>query len=141
MKQSLSRSIKRLKLEKHRITKARSTILEILFNDMLPHDATELNNLLAKKGINVNKTTIYRELDFLTKYGFVRQIFLAGNRASYEISQTDCHHHVLCSSCGKVTDVVLKEKNIIDFIEKATGYKISNHAIEFSGLCDKCMFK
>jgi hypothetical protein len=58
----------------------------------------------------------------------------------YELLQEGHHHHVICSKCRKVQDVVLK----VDLdaeehkIQKDTGFKIQSHSLEFFGLCTDC---
>lgn len=138
MKQSLSSAINHLRSKGYKITKARSAILEILLEDLKPHDASSIIlDLLAKK-VKVNKTTVYRELDFLIKEKLVRQVFLSGNKSHFEINQENCHHHIVCLECGDIADVTINEQKIISMIEKSTKFKVNEHEIEFSGLCDKC---
>lgn len=132
--------IKKLQNDGHRMTKARSALLTILSKKHSPLSAMELQHLLEEKGIAVNKTTIYREIDFLIQQNIIHSIALADEVTRYELSSRDHHHHIQCSSCGIVIDLPLT--NELSDIEKRialnTGFSIEKHALEFFGLCPHC---
>lgn len=131
--------ISKLKLEGFRITPARSRIVEILTKNLQPISATDLIKDFANSEKSVNKTTVYRELDFLLSQKLIQQIEFGDGRKRYELN-TGHHHHLVCLNCKKVEDVDLKvdlrdeEKKI----ETETGFKIESHSLEFFGYCKNC---
>ena len=120
------------------ITEARRKIIKILFDDLKPHTPSEILTMLLKKGLHVDKTTVYRELEFLIKMEVVREVIFLDGLARYEINSVNCHHHVTCSICGRVEDVKIEEKKLIESIEKQSNFTVDRHSIEFSGLCASC---
>ncbi|MCW1930069.1 MAG: transcriptional repressor [Candidatus Kerfeldbacteria bacterium] len=124
----------------HRVTKARSALLSILDKKHSPLSAMELQKLLERKGIIVNKTTIYREIDFLIAQNIIHSVALGDEATRYELSSRDHHHHIQCTSCGNVVDLPLNNelKEIEKQITRGTGYMIEKHALEFFGLCKNC---
>ncbi len=88
----------------------------------------------------MNKTTMYRELDFLKKTGIVRELQLGDRLRRYEITPDDHRHHLICRNCNGVEDVVLE--NDLDSVEKnlrkQTKFKVEEHALTFYGTCEKC---
>jgi Fur family ferric uptake transcriptional regulator len=73
-------------------------------------------------------------------------------RARYELTKgsngTQHHHHLVCTGCNKVidyTDFIDEEVELLRETEKGLGrkydFKITNHIIQFYGLCDKCSGK
>src|SRR5258708_20650570 len=54
---------------------------------------------------HVSLQTVYDALDALAVAGLVRRIEPAGSPARFEGRVGDNHHHVVCRSCGVVTDV------------------------------------
>jgi len=95
-----------LKARGDRVTPARRLIIELFVKSEAPVSADLLRAALAKKKVIVNKTTVYRELDFLLASGFIRPVFLAGKSKYYELALADeHHHHVVCRDCGRVEDV------------------------------------
>ena len=97
----------------------------------------------------VGLTTVYRTLDLLVQMGLVSKFNFGEGRARYELSQgpkgVRHHHHLICTGCGRVinyTDFIDEEKEFLDTTEKSLSkkynFKITNHLIQFYGLCDKC---
>ena len=74
--------IERVKLN-YRITPARKKIIEIFSDKTNPLSAQKVSLLLTNKNIEVNKTTIYRELDFLLKNGFITELHINSGKKFY----------------------------------------------------------
>lgn len=131
--------IAKLKSEGHRITPIRTKILEIFDGLQSPISAPDLLESIKSFNDGVNKTTIYRELDFLQSKNLINEVEFGDGKKRYELNDGH-HHHLICLNCKKIEDVDLKtdlseeEKNI----EKQTGFKIQNHSLEFFGLCKNC---
>lgn len=128
-----------LKLKGHKQTKVRQTLIEILVKSNTPVAISEIIELLAKKDLKPNKTTVYREIDFLKLQNLISEIDFGDGKKRYEIS-SDHHHHIVCLNCGTIKDVPMEkdlneeEKRII----KQLGFKPIGHSLEFFGLCSKC---
>ncbi len=112
----------------------------ILTNAKQPLSPVDLGVLLRKNGILVNKTTIYRELDFLKDEKIIRELRLNDTAKHYELVPDNHHHHLICLDCKKIEHVELdgdldrEEKKI----SKNTKFKILNHSLEFYGICKSC---
>src|SRR5438105_1213327 len=119
--------ISKLKLSGHRITPARSRIVDLFINSSEPISAIDLIEAFKKLNIKVNKTTIYRELDFLIEKALIKEIEFGEGRKRYELD-TGHHHHLVCLNCKKVEDVDLKTDLSAEekLIEKNTGFKIAS---------------
>ena len=132
--------ISKLKAGGYRITPVREQIVEIFINSSTPISAGDLIESFKILKIPVNKTTIYRELDFLLGENLIQEIEFGEGKKRYELKTAHHHHHVICTNCRKVEDVDLEidlhdeEKKI----EKHTSFKIQNHSLEFFGLCKNC---
>lgn len=131
--------ISRLKLDGHRITPARSKIVDLLTNSKEPLSAIDLIEAFHSVGMKVNKTTIYRELDFLIRNALLKEIEFGEGRKRYEID-TGHHHHLICINCKKIEDVDLKADLTAEEkrIEQETGFKVESHSLEFFGHCKNC---
>lgn len=129
-----------LKEQGHRITKARGAIVEILKENKMPLSVGELDEKLQIQGINANKTTLYRELEFLLAQRLINEINLGEDKKRYELSGAKHHHHLVCINCKRVEDIDLendlsRQENIIKNTKK---FKVINHSLEFFGLCKNC---
>ena len=132
--------IAKLKLAGHRITPIRSRIVEIFINSSTPISAIDLLEAFRILKLKVNKTTIYRELEFLLKENLIKEIEFREGKKRYELDTGHHHHHIVCLNCKKVEDVDLEvdlhqEEKLI---EKKTGFKITSHSLEFFGYCKNC---
>lgn len=120
----------------HRVTPVRLAMIGLFVKHHAPISAEEL----IKRLPDTHKTTIYRELGFLDEQKLIQKIEFGDGIRRYELTELDHHHHLVCVSCKKVTDVHLEgdldaeEKKI----SRKTGFKILNHSLEFFGMCSKC---
>lgn len=126
----------------YKITNIRKEIVNIFSKMETPLSAQELQKKLQTTGISVNKTTVYRELRFLTNEGYLIEVHLNPKETSYESSGLMHHHHLICETCGKIENVTncLAEELEKDVFKKK-GFKIVKHSLEFYGLCIKCYTK
>lgn len=135
-------TIYNLKSKGHRITKARKAIIGIFENEKMPLSVGELGAKLKKQRIKVNKTTLYREIDFLQSQKIITEINLGEDKKRYEIADNAHHHHLVCLNCKKVDDIDLQNdlsKQEVQ-IKKTKNFKVINHSLEFFGLCKNCQF-
>lgn len=135
------RIAKELNKDGFRVTRTRKAVLKVFLEDRKPISAEELMDALERGGVAVNKTTVYRELSFLTERSIIKEVrFLHERVKRYEAAGLGHHHHLICVSCKKVEDVELKgdldeqEKEIY----RSKGFKVLEHALEFMGLCQEC---
>lgn len=125
-----------------RITKIRQSMLETLALTPKPISAPELLLNIAKKHPSVNKTTIYRELDFLAHNGIIAEIDILEGMKRYELLHPDHHHHhLVCTACRDIQCVAVSH-NELNAIEKKIqtthNFTVKSHVLEFFGLCNKC---
>jgi Fe2+ or Zn2+ uptake regulation protein len=132
--------IETIKSKGYRLTKAREGIIRIFLKSKTPLSATDLNLKLEKATIRVNRTTVYREIDFLKNQKIIRELPFSDGKKRYEKWPDNHHHHLICISCDSIECVELKgclkdeEKKIL----KKNNFKTLNHSLEFQGLCEKC---
>ncbi|HSX48732.1 MAG TPA: transcriptional repressor [Candidatus Saccharimonadales bacterium] len=118
-----------------RLAKTKSEITKILSQTSMPLDAVSLT-----KKLNVNKTTIYRNLESLINENKVIEVEFGDNKKRYELTSHKHHHHIICKSCGKIKDLKSKklEKEIDNLSSEIRDFLISNHELEFFGYCSNC---
>lgn len=87
-----------------RVTRPRLAVLAAVHAD--PHADTD--TLISAVRIDlgaVSHQAVYDVLRALTDAGLLRRIQPPGSVARYEARVGDNHHHLVCRSCGSVTDV------------------------------------
>jgi Fur family transcriptional regulator, stress-responsive regulator len=87
----------------------------------------------------ISTQAVYDVLGSLTRAGLVRRIEPAGSSARYETRVGDNHHHVVCRSCGTITDVdcVVGEAPCLS-PANAGGFVVDEAEVTFWGLCPTC---
>jgi len=106
--------------------------------------AAELSEFLKTHGLEVNKTTIYRNLDKLTENGtLVKHKSHVNDGFIYQVDSTDgtCdqHIHFQCTKCGSVFHLSdEKTAEYIKAISETLGLEIDTSSSTLNGLCPKC---
>lgn len=126
-----------------RITKVRRVTLGFFLAAGRPVAADDIGRELAKRGMEVNKTTVYREIDFLLRQQLIRPVLVSAERKQYELAMSSHHHHVVCSECGVVKDIEAASiEDELRRLEQRVGRKIGfaevRHSLEFFGRCGEC---
>ena len=121
-----------------RVTAARVALLETL------RDGDHLGVEVITSGVrervgHVSLQAVYEALHALTAAGLVRRIEPAGSPALFERRVGDNHHHLVCRSCGAVTDVdcAVGEAPCLTASDDH-GFSIDEAEVTFWGLCPDC---
>jgi len=122
-----------------RVTPERLTIFRELSQTRHPLPKPELVERL--KSADINQATVYRVLDLFTALKIVQAVLLPHGVVGYEPLPPfrDHHHHIVCASCGTMTD--LYECDIDQVIQhelQPIGFIPISHALEVVGLCRTC---
>ncbi len=139
---------KRFRGSGSRWTAPREAILNLLSRTSKHLSAKEIYQALFRIYPGIGLTTVYRTLDVLEKMGYLNKIPLGTGENKYELitkSDQTHHHHLICTQCGRIldyNDFLEEELELIKKTEKSLtkkhGFKITDHNIEFYGICKKC---
>lgn len=88
---------------------------------------------------HISVQAVYEALHALTAVGLVRRIEPAGSPARFEGRVGDNHHHVVCRSCGVVTDVdcAVGQAPCLTASDDH-GFSIDEAEVTFWGRCPDC---
>ncbi|WP_372789731.1 Fur family transcriptional regulator [Paraconexibacter sp.] len=121
-----------------RVTRPRVAVLGAVHER--PHsDTSSIIGLVREELGEVSSQAVYDVLRALTTAGLVRCIHPAGSVARYESRVGDNHHHLVCRSCGAITDVdcvtgVAPCLNPVD----TQGFELDEAEVVYWGVCPKC---
>ena len=116
-----------------RNTKQRDIILDIINNSYEHLTAYEVYELARKQIPNISLGTVYRNLSFLTDFGKIKKLEIAGID---RFDRNTNHAHFICSECSGIIDVfetILTDDKYID------GNLVMNYDIKINGICQKCL--
>ena len=98
---------------------------------------------------NIGLTTVYRNLEMLVNIGMVVKFDFGEGRSKYELSEQyngkGHHHHLVCKKCFRVIDYsdfmqdeVKFLKSTVKGLSEKYNFNITDHLIQFLGICEKC---
>ena len=133
---TIDKFIQILKGSKKRITPGRRKILNIFCKSAYPLSAEAIIKKVA-----MNKTSIYRELEFFLKQNFIQEADFGDGTKRYELANLRHHHHLICIRCKKVQDVSFDEnfEKEESKIKKYQKFQVLRHDLEFFGYCQNCI--
>ncbi|MEJ3652265.1 Fur family transcriptional regulator [Actinomycetes bacterium KLBMP 9759] len=86
----------------------------------------------------VNITTVYRTLDLLERIGLVRHTHLGHGAPTYS-EQEHQHVHLVCHSCGEVTETPTELMDALAArLRTESGFELDVTHVALSGRCDRC---
>ena len=101
---------------------------------------------LVEAASTVPQSSVYRNLAIFDEAGIVHRMPGSDDFARYELAEElmGHHHHLVCSSCGAVEDVVLPagvEQELereLKRVARQRGYTLSSHRLDLVGDCGRC---
>jgi Fur family ferric uptake transcriptional regulator len=121
-----------------RITRPRVAVLGAVHEH--PHaDTSAILGVARERLGGVSQQTVYDVLEALTGAGLVRRIHPPGSVARYESRVGDNHHHLVCRSCGAISDVDCAVGDTPCLIASEDhGFAIDEAEVIYWGLCPDC---
>lgn len=98
--------------------------------------AEELFIHCKEQGIKISLASVYRVLANLCEAEEIRKVSVAGSVDRYD-KRLDDHGHLICTHCGKIEDVYIKEFK--DFVEKQEGIQALSYDFNIHYICENCM--
>jgi Fe2+ or Zn2+ uptake regulation protein len=91
-------------------------------------------------------SSVYRNLALLEQAQVVHRVITSDEFARYELVEdlTEHHHHLICSSCGKVEDFTAtpqlerSAEAALGRIAARAGFSVRSHRLDMVGLCRDC---
>ena len=118
-----------LSKEGMKMTSSRLTILEDILSNDLHRECEEIYQNILEKKVKVSRATIYRTLDVLAKYDYVRKLDIGDGKVRYEKKLGSSHHdHMICIDSGDIIEFHNEKiEKIQDEIANRHGYKVIRH--------------
>jgi Fe2+ or Zn2+ uptake regulation protein len=125
-----------------RLTESRRAIAALIDAREGHFTAADLVRDARNRRLCIGRATIFRSLEVLTGLNVLERLDLpSGGHAYVPCEPRRHHHHVVCSTCGRSTEVEdLGIDAYVTEIEVRTGYRIEDHRLELYGRCPRCRF-
>ena len=129
---SLEDALNRCQTMGMRLSRQRRFILELLWQAREHLSAREIYDRLNQQGKAIGHTSVYQNLEALSREGIIECIERSEGRLYGNVS--DSHSHVNCLDTEQILDVHVElPKELIEQIEQQTGVRIADYRIDFFG--------
>jgi Fur family transcriptional regulator, ferric uptake regulator len=133
---------RRLRRVDQRYTSGRRAIVELLVSAGHPVSIEDIASQLP----GLPRSSAYRHLTDLQTAGLIRRVTANDDFTRFELAEdlTEHHHHLLCVSCGKVTDVTPPDgfeqqvAGAISALADGEAFEVHSHRLDVLGLCAAC---
>ncbi|MBU2646971.1 transcriptional repressor [bacterium] len=131
--------VTRLKQEGHRITPQRLAILRILSVSEGHPSAEMIYDQIKKEFPYTSFATVYKTISLAKALGEVLELEFSQGSNRYDGNRPFPHPHLICTRCKTIMDPDLDAVNYLqDEIVKETGFEVTNHRLDFFGICPDC---
>ncbi len=130
-----------LKKAELKTTKKRQMLLFLLQKHGRPMTAEELHEM-ANHILPMNVSTVYRALNTMTEKDILIRSVRQDGKAYYALPKKGHSHRLVCDLCGKVIPIdTCPLSELEENLQAQTGFRITGHSLEFTGLCPNCAEK
>lgn len=125
-----------------RITAPRRT-LALLLVETKGEDFTveQLWEMALARSPEVGRATVFRAVEILQELQLLDRVEFADGSHRFRFCQKsgNHHHHVICSTCGRVSEVeACLSEELIAKVESLADFAVEGHHLEFFGQCASC---
>jgi len=132
----------RLRRVSRRYTNGRRDVVELLAKAGRPVSIGDI----AQAAPSLPRSSAYRHLVDLQQAGVVRRVTANDEFSRFELAEgiTEHHHHLLCTRCGKVTDVTPSPafeaamSTYLAGLADTDGFATDDHRLDVLGACAAC---
>lgn len=119
-------------------TKPRSTVLNIFKNTDKVLNVSEIYEACKNEGFDINLSTIYRICEIFSEKKILDKVISRDRISGYKLSVTSHVHELTCSVCKKTIEITCPFNILSQYIENSTGFTLTKHNIDISGICNEC---
>lgn len=121
-------------------TQQRESVARVLFESTRHLSADEVAEELRERGEQIGKATVYRTLALLVELGLATEHDFGEGFRRYQMQIGAAQYdHLICTSCGEVTQFRHPELNeTLERIARDAGFEAITRQIKIFGTCDEC---
>jgi Fur family ferric uptake transcriptional regulator len=124
-----------------KFTKQRELVLKFLYENKGHFTPEDIYTLLKEQypDVNIGIATVYRTLSLLETSQIASSISFGVQGKKYELGLKKHHDHLICTKCGTIIeffDETIEKKQ--EEIAKKFNFKMTDHTMKITGLCEKC---
>lgn len=124
----------------YRLTEPRRAVAELIAAREGHFTAQDLIDDAKARRLGIGRATVFRALDLFTELQVLERLDLpSGEHAYVPCVPARHHHHIVCSQCGRTTEVDdAGLASAVDEIQRRSGWQVESHRLELYGRCPRC---
>lgn len=119
------------------MTKQRKLIFDIVNTSCIHPTVEQVFEIAKLKMPGIVMATVYNNINALTDAGLIRRVTCRGEPDRYDNAYLP-HEHLKCKECGNVTDIFLKNCDLLEELKQKTGQDIASYELNMYYICDNC---
>lgn len=125
-----------------RVTIQRRMVIEALCAAADHQTVHDVCQYLKDHGEHITESTVYRILRWLNEHGFATQTDLGVQGIVYELKHETPHHHLVCLSCGSITQFDNRYMNeFCKHLRDEYSFEPRVEHMAFFGWCKECQHR
>ncbi len=121
-----------------RVTPQRQAIFRLLDGDVSHPTVESLFDRARSEMPTISQKTVYQTVHDLEALGEVRVLDLGTGSVRVDPNVEDDHHHLLCTTCGRVRDLPVDLPGLHVPIRYRRDFTVDDVQVIFRGHCDNC---
>jgi Fe2+ or Zn2+ uptake regulation protein len=121
-----------------RVTPQRQAIFRLLQGDASHPTVEALFDRARTDMPTISLKTVYQTVHDLESMGEVELIHLGTGSVRVDPNVESAHHHLICTVCGRVRDVLVDVRDLRLPARDRRGFTVSDVEVHFRGVCEDC---
>jgi Fe2+ or Zn2+ uptake regulation protein len=120
-----------------KVTPQRECIFRVLHGNEAHPTAESVFAVASREMTTMSLKTVYQTLHELADMGEIQLLDLGTGSTRFD-PNVDAHHHLVCTSCGKVRDLYARFDGLEVPAAKRQGFRVGAVEVVFRGQCAEC---
>ncbi|PIY21750.1 MAG: transcriptional repressor [Deltaproteobacteria bacterium CG_4_10_14_3_um_filter_60_8] len=122
-----------------RMTPQRLAVIRILGSSTRHPSVEQIFEEMQDDFPATSLATVYKTVTLLKELGEVLELGFGTGGNHYDGRLPVSHPHLVCTKCAKIEDADLGSmEQLARELAARSGYRITNHRLDFFGLCSRC---
>ncbi len=121
-----------------RVTPQRQAIFRLLHGNASHPTVESLYEDARAAMPTISLKTVYQTVHDLESMGEVALIHLGTGSVRVDPNVEHAHHHLICTSCGRVRDVLVDVRGLRLPARERSGFTVADVEVHFRGVCEDC---
>ena len=139
IEQRLNQMLSKLRHHQFRLTPQRLSVLKVLAASEGHPSVERIYENVRSEFPTTSIATIYKTITLLKQLDEVLELGFPDGSNRYDGHKPYPHPHLICTKCKQIMDPDLGGlEELKREVVKTTGFQISNHRVDFFGVCQEC---